>query len=243
MCAAASAKKLLLITGGSRGLGKALLDQFRDEGWQVREWSRTGSGPEHCAANLRDLDSSPPGFAEDMTRFAAMAWDEVIAINNAAQIEPVGYAETLHDADLVASLNLNFTSGLRFMASFLRSFSDSPGRRVLVNISSGAATRPIPGWSLYCAAKAGTEHFIRSVASEQSDRPNPVLCLNINPGVMDTSMQSVIRGTPESRFPMVQRFVELASTGQLRDPGDIARNIRRILAVAEHNGATYDATQ
>lgn len=235
--------RLFLISGGSRGLGQALVAQYRAAGWSAVEWSRSGKGPEHRDANFAALENSPPDFDAQIARLADTPWSEVICVNNAAQIDPVGPAEDLDDAALVASVNLNFSSGLRFMASFLRHFGSHPGRRVLANISSGAATRPIPGWSLYCAAKAGTEHFIRSVASEQAGRPNPVQCVNINPGVMDTNMQQTIRAVPASRFPLVQRFLDLQRAGELRHPEDIARRIGQILGDKVESGSTYDATR
>lgn len=235
--------KLLLITGGSRGLGRALVDQYREAGWLVLEWSRSGAGPAHRGANWHTVEPSPPELESEMSRLADKPWAEAVGINNAAQIEPMGYAGTLGDAELVAALNLNFTAGIRFMAAFLKHFGPRSGRRVLANISSGAATRPIPGWSAYCAAKAGTEHFVRTAAAEENERANPVSCININPGVMDTAMQASIRSTPGARFPMVQRFLDLHQSGQLRQAADIARRTRAILAGALQNGETYDATR
>ncbi|MBI3149982.1 MAG: SDR family NAD(P)-dependent oxidoreductase [Betaproteobacteria bacterium] len=243
MNVAGASRRLLLLTGGSRGLGLALTQAYGGAGWQVVEWSRSGQGPNHRHLNLCEPEGSPPGFDNEMAACAAQEWTEVVAINNAAQIDPVGPVAGIDDAALVAALNLNFTSGVRFMASFIRHFSPTGGRRVLANISSGAATRPIPGWALYCAAKAGTEHFIRTAASEEADRPNPVQCVNINPGVMDTGMQATLRGTPASRFPLVQRFLALHAGGELRQPEEIARRIVSILGGRLEPGATCDATR
>jgi len=239
----AKSDKLLLITGGSRGLGKALVEQYRVAGWRVIEWSRSGAGPDHRDANWRALEVSPPRLDLEMSELSAQEWAEAVGINNAAQIEPVGYAGTLDDSELVAALNLNFTAGIRFMAAFLRHFGPRHGRRILANISSGAATRPIPGWAAYCAAKSGTEHFIRTAAAEENERANPVFCVNINPGVMDTGMQASIRATPGARFPLVQRFLDLHQSGQLRQAADIARRTREILAGPLQNGETCDATR
>ena len=236
-------QNLLVLSGGSRGLGQALSEHYRQAGWSVVEWSRSGQGAEHHFADFALLEPSPPGFDAELARLAAREWAQVHCLNNAAQIEPVGPASALSDAALVAALNLNFGSGIRFMASFLRNFSARPGRRVLANISSGAATRPIPGWSLYCAAKSGTEHFVRTVASEQAECPNPVHCININPGVMDTGMQAALRQVPASQFPLLQRFLDLHAQGGLRQPSDIARRIAQILAGTLEGGSTYDATQ
>ena len=61
--------------------------------------------------------------------------------------------------------------------------------KLVVNISSGAAKRPIEGWSAYCSAKAGLDMATRTLALEQSRETNPVRVLSFAPGIVDTRMQ------------------------------------------------------
>jgi benzil reductase ((S)-benzoin forming) len=89
-------------------------------------------------------------------------------------------------------------------------------------VSSGAATRPIEGWAVYCATKAGGEMYFRVLAAERPD----LRVANVNPGRMDTGMQDVLR---ESDFPSRQSYVDAYESGDLADPDDVAARI-----ISEH---------
>ena len=108
-----------------------------------------------------------------------------------------------------------------------------------MNISSGASSKGYAGWPLYCAAKAGLENFIRSLAAEQIGTVNPMTCLNIEPGVVDTEMQAEIREAGAELFPDVARFIELKKSGKLRSPESVARAIIDIVDSKPENGARY----
>ncbi|MBV8633018.1 MAG: SDR family NAD(P)-dependent oxidoreductase, partial [Burkholderiaceae bacterium] len=130
-------------------------------------------------------------------------------------------------------------SGIRLMAAFARTFEQSGAELTLVNISSGASSKGYAGWPLYCAAKAGLENFIRSLAAEQAGAAHPMTCLNIEPGVVDTDMQTQIRETGAELFPEVARFIELKKSGKLRSPKSVARAIIDIVDSKPENGARY----
>ena len=97
-------------------------------------------------------------------------------------------------------------------------------------ISSGAALRPYAGWSLYDAAKAGMDHFVRTLALEQAAQPHPFLTVNLDPGVIDTQMQALIRSTDKVDFPDVERFILRKEMGKLTPPTKVAESILEILA-------------
>lgn len=72
---------------------------------------------------------------------------------------------------------------------------------VIVNLSSGAAHRPVEGWSAYCASKAALAMLTRSVFAEYGD---VVRVYGVQPGLLDTDMQAEIRASglgPPSRLP------------------------------------------
>jgi benzil reductase ((S)-benzoin forming) len=98
----------------------------------------------------------------------------------------------------------------------LKNFKDN--QLTLVNISSGAANRPINNWSLYCSTKAFNQMFFNVAESENEQHR----FFNINPGVLDTGMQESIR---ESDFPDAEKFKELQKEGQLKSPFDVAKEI------------------
>ena len=94
----------------------------------------------------------------------------------------------------------------------------------IVHISSGAARRPIPGWSVYCATKAAVDQHALTVAAEALPG---VRIGAIAPGVVDTGMQAEIRSSAE--FPGRASFVSLKETGGLLTPEESAS---RVLAIA-----------
>ena len=65
------------------------------------------------------------------------------------------------------------------------------GRGRIVNLLSGAATRPLHGWAAYCASKAALLMLTRSVDME--GKPSGIACFGLAPGLVDTAMQGAIR--------------------------------------------------
>jgi benzil reductase ((S)-benzoin forming) len=106
-------------------------------------------------------------------------------------------------------------------------------------VSSGAATRGIAGWSLYCATKAALENFVRAAALEQGARTHPISMLSVNPGIMDTEMQATVRSASVEDFPSVERFIRYKNEGALAPPARVASRIAEIVASRLHAGGVY----
>ena len=223
----------------SRGLGAALVEQYRAAGWIVAELSRSGSGQGHHSIDLGDPAAAVAAAGALFEQEAQTAWENVILINNAATITPIAPLHALGDAAIAGNLDINVNSAIRLIAAFARAFHGHGARRIVANISSGAARKGNVGWSLYCAAKACTEHFVRALALEQDGAAHPLLCVNINPGLIDSEMQAEIRRVTAAEFPDIERFVRYQETGQLRAPAAVAAEIRRILGGELEQGATY----
>ena len=226
-----TAKRLALVTGGSSGLGMALCTAFIARGFRVIEFSRSTPHPFSVHADM----ASPGSYKYFARALAALTnegpWDEIVAVSNAGTLHPMGPASRQTPADTVSGLNTNLTSAVLFIAQVVESFQAAPCRKVVANISSGAAVNARAGWSLYGAAKAGMEHFIRSLAVEQSMQAHPLLAVNIDPGVMDTAMQAAIRASSPADFPEVDRFIRRRDDGELRAPSAVAEAVLRIVAL------------
>jgi benzil reductase ((S)-benzoin forming) len=230
---------LILVTGGSRGLGAALGQQALAAGQRVIEFSRAAPHPHSVAADLAD----PLAFRATLLRTLGALPAEalqggVTLIHNAGVVTPIGPAGGDDAAALLANLQANFSGALLGLAAVVQALQGLKAPKRLLNISSGAAQRPIAGWSAYCAAKAGLEHWLRTVAAEQATEPAPWTLVNVNPGVMDTGMQADIRA---AAFPDQALFVQRHAEGRLQDPAAVAA---RVLALAERadlrNGERYD---
>ncbi len=232
-------QNLAIVTGGSRGLGEALVNAYEAREWSTFELSRSGTGLNHMPLDLADFDASLGVLEQQLQSLAKTDWRRVVFVNNAGVLTPIGPVRSLQDGQIVRNLEVNLISGIRLMAAFVRAFENSRAAVTLVNISSGASSKGYAGWPLYCAAKAGLENFIRSLAAEQIGTVNPMTCLNIEPGVVDTEMQAEIREAGAELFPDVARFIELKKSGKLRSPESVARAIIDIVDSKPENGARY----
>jgi benzil reductase ((S)-benzoin forming) len=232
--------RIALVTGGSRGLGQALCKRLNAGGYRVYEFSRTSP----YAFSTR-LDFSSPsnldGLVEALSGIDASACSELLAISNAGILSPIGPAWSRDSQQVLANLNINLVSAIRFISEVVRHFRSSPGRKIIVNVSSGAALKGYAGWSLYCAAKAGMENFVRAIAAEEQLQDQPFIPVSVDPGVIDTDMQAQIRESAVSDFPEVERFRKRHDAGGLAPPDEVARAIIDLANRQDlQPGARYD---
>jgi benzil reductase ((S)-benzoin forming) len=236
---------LCILTGASRGLGLALVQQLQAEqpAVQLIEFSRSAPHAFSVQADLSDPQALHHQVMRALAGVSAPS-DELLIIHNAGAIEPIGPLGAQDSTALLANLHTNFASGVAFMAAVVTRYQGAASaRKRILNISSGAALRPIAGWSHYCAAKAGMEHFVRTLALEQQAQAQPFVAINVNPGVMDTGMQASIRAAQPERFPDHALFVQRHAQGALQAPAAVAT---RVLALARRHdlvsGERYDAS-
>lgn len=232
-------KRLALITGGSRGIGAALVEAYVADGWTVREYSRSGASAHHVQCDLANSDEAVAVIERDLVVLARDAWTDVVFVNNAALLAPVGPVSRSDDAAITRNINVNLMSGGRLMAAFVRAFQSHAAAKSLVNISSGAAQKGYDGWSLYCMAKAGLDNFVNTIAEEQKRERHPIVCFNFAPGVVDTAMQDEIRKVSADDFPGVQAFHDHKAKGELRTPESVAAVLRSLVNTQAENGRRY----
>jgi benzil reductase ((S)-benzoin forming) len=239
--------KLAIVSGGSKGIGAALCRQYAGLGWQVVEFSRSAPHPFSVPADFSTPETVTQIVDQALAPLAGKQWEEIVVVNNAAALWPVGPVSRKEPEDIIGHLNTNVVSGILFMARAIAAFQRHACRKTLVNVSSGAATKGYDGWALYCASKADLENFIRSVAAEQARDAHPIVAVNFYPGVVDTGMQAAIRTSSIEDFPDVGRFIELKKTGTLRPPEEVAAALIRVAGLptlsagAAYNVADYAA--
>lgn len=223
--------KLLLITGGCRGLGLALCEQYKSRGYTILEFSRSAPHEFSVQTDLAHPEQNRLSVSKAIAAIDDSTLQELVVISNAGTLHPIGPASTKPYDERVENLNINFVSAISVLSEAVVRFQTVPCRKVIANISSGAALRGVFGWSLYCAAKAGMESFIRSLAVEQQAQPHPFIPVNIDPGVIDTEMQAHIRSTARSEFMELERFIQRKEQGLLVPPEQVAAAVIRILAL------------
>jgi len=238
----------ILVTGASRGIGQAIVERLLGPGKRVISVSREKPGwlkpgMEHAwhPVDLSDLDqveaSLPTLFAPALWRGCDRAW----LINNAGAIAPVKRIGDLSAEALHRNLALNLTAPMLLMDAFVQATRELACPKLVVNISSGAAKRPIEGWSAYCSAKAGLDMATRALALEQAKETNPIRVLSFAPGIVDTRMQEEIRDASREDFAQLEQFIAFKKEGRLASPEAVAELLLRYLAEdAFENGALVD---
>ncbi|MBU2862568.1 SDR family NAD(P)-dependent oxidoreductase [Reinekea forsetii] len=235
-------KKLLLLVGGSAGLGEALYSHYKNMGYDIVEFSRSGQQPEHVFLDMSRKETAIDTIDLQFAQLAKQPWQEIVLIINAAQIGPIGELAMSEPKQWWQNIEVNLTLPISIMGRFQTHFQAVEAPKNIAFVSSGAATSVIEGWSLYSATKAGVEHFIRVVAQEQSSKSNPITPVILNPGIMDTQMQATIRSSSEAQFSNVDWFKQAHETGQLASPATVAGNIAAVLSGKLEAGQVYDVS-
>lgn len=242
--------RLVILTGASRGLGAALAEQLLDSTTVMLCLSR-GRHPtlaqRATAAQVqleewpRDLAHSV-GVSEEVEQwlrgFDAHRFDRAVLINNAGVIPTVGPSDACTAAELSAALRVGLESAILLTAGFLRATGAWRADRRVLNISSGLGRRAMAGSALYCAAKAGMDHFSRAVALDEahraaSGRGTAARIVSLAPGVVDTDMQAQLRAADSTGFPGQAYFTQQHASGLLVSAQDTATRILAYLDRAD----------
>lgn len=235
------AEQLAIFTGGSSGLGLALVEATPWAGARRIDISRRGApGCEHVKADLSD-PASWPGVAASIEReVARFAGDRIAFFHSAGTLAPIGFAGEVDAEAYTRNVLLNSAAPQVLGAAFLHAAGQTQARCQLVMIGSGAARNVYEGWTSYGAGKAAVDQWVRTAGAEQSRRGGRVTVLSIAPGVVATPMQEEIRETPERDFPELPRFIELHESGELREPSRVAAELWALLDRDLENGSVLD---
>lgn len=223
---------LTVLTGASRGLGHALYQELRARNEPlivvVRQRGELKVDSDRTLVEFDLASVTESTGAERLSKLLEDAllgrvFDRLVYINNAGSIEPIGLIGSLSAAAIAASAAVNFVAPAIVADVCLRVAKTIGTPFSVLNISSGAATHPIPGWAAYCATKASARMFFDVLSEEEKG----VVVHHIDPGIIDTDMQAAIRNASRERFPLVDRFVAYAEDGQLQSPEAAASHILR----------------
>jgi NAD(P)-dependent dehydrogenase (short-subunit alcohol dehydrogenase family) len=158
-----------LVTGGSRGIGRAITAELVRRGARVGIVARPSSELSVTAAELDALpiaaDLSDRDVVQSLVEDAERQLGPIdILVNNAALVRPTAAVE-MTDTALVADLDCNLVAPMRLVRALLPGMF-SRGRGHIVNVSSGAAALSLANMTTYCAAKAGLLHYTSALRSE-----------------------------------------------------------------------------
>jgi len=227
----ATATRLAVVTGTSRGLGLAVAEALLARGWQVLGVARgeaplAAAGYRHHRLDLADLPALQAFVAGPLAAAAgAPGVVRLGLVNNAARLGPVGPLHRAGAAALAQALTLNAVAPLRLLGALVEAAETRPLRAV--NVSSGAARKAYAGWGAYCAGKAALR--LASEVAGLEAGGHDLAVVSYEPGVVDTAMQAEVRAAATEDFPMVARFRELHAGGRLVDPRAPAAEVAALL--------------
>lgn len=232
---------LVFVTGGSSGIGRALIETLPWPGARALNLSRRpAAGAEHVAVDL----ATPAGweraaacFERELARFDG---ELAVLVQAAGTLTPIRFAGDGAPEAYRSNVLLNSAAPQILGDAFLRALPASRARGWLLCIGSGASRSVYEGWSGYCAGKAATDHWVRTAGAEQARRGDRCRLLCVAPGVVATPMQAEIRETPLGDFPERERFEALHREGELRDPLEVARELWALRDRPLANGAVID---
>lgn len=217
------------ITGSSSGIGRALCEElFQFKDLKVYGIARRQT-LEHPYYNHHTIDLSE---TSEVSRFQFPQVDEkddVILVNNAGTLGTVAKAGHLDEKGIERGFHVNLVSVAMLSNKFIDVYRKVKGRKVILNISSGAGKAPIDGWSVYCATKAGLDMFSRVLAEEQKLNKEGFHIFSVAPGIVDTEMQQEIRKADSMQFSRIEDFKRYKAEGELTDPQLISHKLMRIL--------------
>jgi NAD(P)-dependent dehydrogenase (short-subunit alcohol dehydrogenase family) len=206
--------KVIVLTGATRGLGRALLPHFVAAGHTVAGCGRSAN---HVAKLQKQFGSPHLVAAIDVTDAKALeAWAKDVLqqlgppdllINNAAVMNALGPLWAIPAADFDHVIDVNVKGVVNSIRAFVPAMVTRKSG-VIVNLSSGWGRSTSPEVAPYCASKYAVEGLTLAMAQEL---PKGMAAVPLNPGVIDTDMLREAWGNDASRYPSADQWAKRAA--------------------------------
>ena len=213
------ARPVAIVTGASRGFGRAVTAALLDRGWAVVADARRASDLKSTAAELNssrlialpgDVTDAP--HRDALVAAAIEAGPLCLLVNNASRLGP-SPQPLLADypaSELWAVYQSNVFAPLALIQAALPALTDNAG--MIVNLSSDAAVEPYPGWGGYGSSKAALDQLSAVLAAEAP----AVSVYAFDPGDMRTEMHQAAfpgedisdRAEPQAKVPALLRLLD-----------------------------------
>jgi 3-oxoacyl-[acyl-carrier protein] reductase len=244
--------RVALVTGGGRGIGRAVAAGLAAAGAKVAVLARSAGEVQHTVtlaggrgggALAVPADVTDPGQVAAALRAIGGHWGPVeVLVNNAAVVWPLGSSVTLDPDAWAAALAVNVTAAARLTFTVLPQMLGRGWGRI-VNVSSGIAANPagMLRANAYATSKAALEAHTLNLAAELAGTG---VTVNVfRPGGVDTAMQAFIRDQAPEQIgaELHQRFVRNHEQGTLLTPGESAAALLARLP-SRDTGQIWDAS-
>lgn len=194
--------KVAIITGASKGIGAATARRMGELGVKVvlcarsqdaiktiaDEINASGGSAIAIACDVADYNQVNSAIAQTIMKFGKID----IVVNNAGLIDPIGRITDIIPADWGKVIDVN-VKGIYNMLHAALPGMEARGEGTIINISSGAATSALEGWSHYCASKAAALMLTKATHLEYADKG--IRVVGLSPGTVATDMQVNIKAS------------------------------------------------
>jgi 3-oxoacyl-[acyl-carrier protein] reductase len=219
----------VLISGGSRGLGKCLAVGLLDSGYRVSTFSRRKTDfTEQNAANasfyFETADIADPKSLDGYLRAAESKLGPYYGLINCAGMAVDGVLATMPEQQLESVVSVNLIGALRLTRRVLRRMLLNPTGGVIINVSSIIGLRGYSGLAAYAATKAGMDAMTRSLARELGHRQ--IRVNSVAPGYLETEMTHGLSADQK------EQIVRRTPLGRLGRPADVVGPVRFLLSDA-----------
>lgn len=213
-------RKIVLVTGASRGIGRAIAERFANDGHFVIGTATSEKGAEAIEEYLgesggigRVLDVCDDEAIDKLFEEIDSVYGSVNVLVNNAGITKDGLLMRMKDEDWVSVIDTNLTAIYRTSRRAVRGMMKARFGRI-INITSVVGQMGNAGQTNYASSKAGVEGFTRALAREIGSRGVTVNC--VAPGFIETDM------TEELDERLISSMLDAVPVGRMGQPHEIA---------------------
>jgi len=217
--------KKIIVTGGSRGLGKAIVECLAAEGNEVAfNYHSNKEAAEQLVSVITENGGKAHAFQADLADFEQAgkfiqsckeAMEEVDVLINNAGITSDKSLFIMPQEDWTKVINTNLNGFFNTTRNIIGYFMKNKKGRI-INMTSVSGSIGMPGQTNYCSSKAGIIGFTRSLAKEVAKLQIPVNC--VAPGFIETDMTAKLG---EKHIGEIKKMVPMQRLGQAKEVADL----------------------
>lgn len=215
--------RTLMITGTSRGLGRAVAEHYLDRGDRVLGCARSDEGPSHPHYTHYQADVASEGGPESLMRRVASDCQSLDALINSAGIAKMNHLVLTPTASIVQMMQANFIATFALMREAVRLLKNNPHGRI-INVSTVAVPLNLEGEAGYASSKSAIETLTRIAARELGSMG--ITCNVIGPSPIRTRL---LAGVPEQKL---EALIQRQAIRRWAEPADVINVIDFFLSPA-----------